>query len=180
MLLPRVRSLVVGPWRTVEGSKAPPNARRPHGTGVHMKRQSRLSLLPALVLAVGVATLTSGCARATRLGQSNDRTFCARSTATVYVQNDNWLDVVIYVARGGSRYRLGQVSSVQSAVFQIPPAAIGATGDVYLVADPIGSVYGYFTDNIMIAPGHTIIELRVDNVISHSSYSVGVEDPEDI
>ena len=128
-----------------------------------------------------VATAASGCARATRLaGGSNDRTFCARSTATVYVQNDNWLDVVIYVVRGGSRYRLGEVSSVQSAVFEVPTAALGATNDIYLLADPIGSNYPYATDEIMMAPGHTIIELRVDNVISHSSYSVGVEDPQEI
>ena len=153
------------------------------GTGVHMKRQPRLLSIPALVLTLGVATVTSGCARAARLAKNSERTFCAKSTATVYVQNDNWLDVVIYVVRGGSRYRLGQVSSLTAAKFEIPPAAVGATGDIYLLADPIGAVSSYAmysTDDIMIPPGHTIIELRVDNVISHSAYTVGVEDASDI
>ncbi|MBI4419999.1 MAG: hypothetical protein HY560_04170 [Gemmatimonadetes bacterium] len=145
-----------------------------------MRRNPKLWLPAALALVVGMTAVASGCARAARLASQNDRTFCARSTATVYVQNDNWLDVVVYVVRGGARFRLGQVTSVQSAVFEVPSAALGATSDLYLLADPIGSNYPYATDQIMIAPGHTIIELRVDNIISHSSYSVGVEDPQDI
>jgi len=38
----------------------------------------------------------------------------------------------------------------------------------------------FATDDIMLAPGHTIIDLRLDNVIDHSSWSVAVEDPEEI
>jgi len=132
-----------------------------------------------MLLGAGMAVTASGCASAAHLAKS-ERTFCAKSTATLYVQNDNWLDVVIYIVRGGSRYRLGQVSSVQSAMFEVPPAAIGATGDIVVLADPIGSNYGFVTDDIMIAPGHTIIDLRVDNIIDHSSWSVAVEDPRDI
>jgi len=48
--------------------------------------------------------------------------------------------------------------------------------------DPIGAVTNermFATDDIMIAPGHTIVDLRVDNVIDHSSWSVAVEDPEE-
>ncbi|SRR5712692_894946 len=140
------------------------------------------ALLAVLPLFLSIAS-ASGCARAARLARSssNDRTFCAKSTATVYVQNDNWLDVVIYVVRGGSQFRLGQVSSLTMAKFELPAAAIGATGDVAILASPIGgSRYPYLTDNIMIAPGHTIIALRVDNIIDHSSVTVGVEDAQDI
>ena len=135
--------------------------------------------LPALL----VVMTATGCAHATRSASQNDRTFCARSTATLYVQNDNWLDVVLYAVRGSSRYRLGQVSSIQSGVFELPSAIVGATSGLYILADPVGAVNNYqmyATDDIMLAPGHTIIDLRVDNVIDHSSYSVAVEDPEDI
>src|ERR1051326_8971704 len=113
------------------------------------------------------ALATAGCAHSTKLASAQkERTFCAKSTATVYVQNDNWLDIVVYAVRGGARFRLGQVTSVQSAVFELPSAALGATNSLYLLADPIGRTTAYdmfATDDIMIAPGHTIIELRLDN-----------------
>ncbi len=141
------------------------------------------------VLALATAGASSGCAHAANLAQ-NDRTFCAKSSVTLYVQNDNWLDIVVYAVRGGSRFRLGQVSSVQSAKFDLPEAAMGASSGLYILADPIGVVSAtvdaggrssmFATDDIMIAPGHTIIELRLDNVLDHSSYSVAVEDPEEI
>jgi hypothetical protein len=138
-------------------------------------------LLPSLLLAASFAA--SGCAHGTRLASAQkERTFCAKSTATVYVQNDNWLDIVVYAVRGGARFRLGMVTSVQSAVFELPAAALGATNSLYLLADPIGGNQAYdmfATDDIMMAPGHTIIELRLDNIISHSSWTVAVEDPSD-
>jgi hypothetical protein len=143
----------------------------------HVARTS----LPAVCLAITLAV--SGCAHGTRLASAQrERTFCAKSTATVYVQNDNWLDMVVYAVRGGARFRLGMVTSVQSAVFQLPQAALGATNSLFLLADPIGGNQSYdmfATDDIMMAPGHTIIELRLDNIISHSSWTVAVEDPED-
>ena len=138
-------------------------------------------LLPAVLLAAALAA--SGCAHSTKLASAQkERTFCAKSTATVYVQNDNWLDIVVYAVRGGARFRLGMVTSVQSAVFELPSAALGASSSLSLLADPVGgtTVYDMFaTDDIMIAPGHTIIELRLDNIISHSSWTVAVEDPGD-
>ena len=135
----------------------------------------------SLVLAVAVS---SACAHATHnAGEANSRTFCAKSTATLYVQNDNWMDVVLYAVRGSSRFRMGQVSSLQSAVFELPSAVIGASGSVFILADPVGAVSNdrmFATDDIMLAPGHTIIDLRLDNIIDHSSWSVAVEDPEEI
>lgn len=139
----------------------------------HLLRYSGVALVSSLIL-------TAGCAHAAHTAQ-NERTFCAKSTATLYVQNDNWMDVVVYAVRGGSRFRLGQVSSVQSAVFELPSVALGTSNGLYILADPIGAVNAermFATDDIMIAPGHTIIDLRVDNVIDHSSWSVAVEDPE--
>ncbi|MBI4502168.1 MAG: hypothetical protein HY700_13530 [Gemmatimonadetes bacterium] len=138
----------------------------------------RISRLYALFLVASLGFAAAGCARATRA--ASGRTFCPTPTATVYVQNDNWLDVVVYLVRGGARYRLGQVTSFQPAVFQVPAAAIGATNDVYLVVHPIGSRYDYQSPDIMLAPGHTIIDLRVDNIIDHSSVMVALENPEEI
>lgn len=93
------------------------------------------------------------------------------------MSNDNWLDMNIFILRGGSRYRLGSVSSLSSAVFELPAAVIGSTGDLQVVADPVGSNIVYTSPLILITAGHTIIDLRVNNIIDHSTVSVGVEDP---
>jgi hypothetical protein len=120
--------------------------------------------------------LVTGCARHKQLSEDVGP-ICATAAATLYVSNDNWLDMNILIQRGGSRYRLGNVSSLSSAVFELPANVIGATGDLQVVADPIGSRYEYVSDLIIITAGHTIIDLRVDNIIDHSTVSVGVEDP---
>ena len=133
--------------------------------------------------------VVAGCARATGSAANVatiNRNFCPRSTATVYVTNDNWLDIVIYAVRGQTRYRLGEVTGVQSGVFQVPDAIMnGGTFGVF--ADPIGSFgglpgrdYGFYTGDIPLQPGHTVVDLRVANVISQSSFSYGVELPSEI
>ena len=145
-----------------------------------------------LVACAAILAVASGCAHGTRRASlSEGLTFCAKTSATLYVQNDNWLDMVLYVVKGGSRIRIGQVSAVNNAKFELPMAALGnGVGGIYILADPIGvtearrDVYGrgnmFATDDIGLSPGHTIIDLRLDNVIDHSSYSVAVEDPEEI
>jgi len=144
-------------------------------------------LVPLIaVAAVGLG----GCAHATKAGANRvstiDRNFCPRSSATVYVTNDNWLDMVIYAVRGSTKYRLGEVTGVQSAVFQVPEAIMSG-GSFGVFADPIGAFddgsgrqYGFFTGDIPLQPGHTVVDLRVSNIIAQSSFSFGVESPAEI
>jgi hypothetical protein len=153
-----------------------------------MRSLAKVSLSPALCLAV--LLVSSACASAARRVASRDLTFCGISRATVYVQNDNWLDVVLYAVIGGSKYRIGQVSSIQTASFSLPQSVMAASTGLYILADPIGAVnptpgrtrsgpvQTFTTGNIMLAPGHTIIEIRLDNSIDLSSYKVALEAPE--
>jgi hypothetical protein len=89
---------------------------------------------------------------------------------SVTVQNDNWLDVVVYVVRGASRFRIGTVAATSSATFKLSPAAAGFT-PVQVLADPIGSSARYMTDPVVIGPGQRL-ELRVGSPINISSYSI--------
>lgn len=139
----------------------------------------------SMVLAVALMSVAGCAARSSATRTATiDRNFCPKATATLYVTNDNWLDVVVYVLRGGSRFRLGEVTSIQSAVFRIPDAALGGTDNFAILADPIGSFntsgrdHGYATGAISLQPGHTVVDLRVANILDHSSYSYGVEGPE--
>lgn len=135
-----------------------------------------------VLLTATLATLT-GCARSTSAAKTGttaviNRNFCPKATATLYVTNDGWSDVVIYILRGGSRYRLGDVTGVQSAVFQISETMMGAGSDLAVFVDPIGSDRGFNTGSIPLQPGHTAIDLRVANIINQSSFSYGVEAPD--
>ena len=139
-----------------------------------------------------VAGALSACAHAPRGAAPGatgvaviNRDFCPKPSVTLYVTNDNWLDMVIYLYRGSSRFRLGEVTGVQSAVFEIPAATMGSTSDFAILADPIGSfstsggANGFATGSIGVATGgHLVVDLRLANILNQSSYSYGVEELE--
>lgn len=95
----------------------------------------------------------------------------APSPPTVTVRNDNWLDVVVYLVRGASRFRIGTVNGTSSQTFRLPAAGLGGGTPLQIMADPIGSNAGYLTDPIVLGPGQRL-ELKVGSPISISSYSV--------
>ena len=78
-------------------------------------------------------------------------------TTTVRVQNQAWLDVNIYVVRtGGSRQRLGSVTSASTAVFRIPDTAVGMGRDLRFLADPVGSRSVASSFNMFVRPGEQV------------------------
>ena len=93
-------------------------------------------------------------------------------TATLHVENYNWMDVVVYAVQGTSRIRLGQVTSMGSANFRIPERFLAASENVRLMVDPIGSTEGYMTDGIVVRDGQRV-SFSVQNALQFSSVSVG-------
>jgi hypothetical protein len=120
------------------------------------------------LVAVATAATLSACAPVT--GQAE---FGApESQTTLVVENNNWSDMVIYLARGASRARLGSVTSMGTAKFRISDAmAGGGYGEVRIIADPIGSDRTYTSPVINIVPGSQV-ELYLQNNIQVSSFSV--------
>jgi hypothetical protein len=97
----------------------------------------------------------------------------SQPTATLHVENYNWLDVVVYAAQGNSRMRLGQVTSMSSADFRIPSRFLmGAADNLRLMVDPIGSTEGYMTDGIVVRDGQRV-SFSVQNALQFSSLMVG-------
>jgi hypothetical protein len=88
----------------------------------------------------------------------------------VSVQNDNWLDVVVYAVNGSTKFRLGSVTGIGSGTFRLA-SGLSPTGSVRLLVDPIGAPAGYITEPITVAPGQRI-ELRVASPVSMSSFAV--------
>lgn len=90
---------------------------------------------------------------------------------TLNVENHNWLDITIYLMPGGSgRLRVGQVTGVSKATFTLTPAMLGGTGEVYLVADPIGSNQSV-TERVLVHGGQ-IIEWVLEANLGSSTIAV--------
>ena len=95
----------------------------------------------------------------------------AEAPATVTVQNDNWLDVAVYVVHGTSRFRIGTVSSTSRRTFKLPREGASGAIPLQILADPIGENRRYITDAVTLAPGQRL-EVRVGSPISISSFAI--------
>lgn len=90
---------------------------------------------------------------------------------TVHVQNNAWSAIHVYAVMGAQWESLGVVSSQSSEDYTIPRGMTGARGEMRLVADPIGSNQGFFSDPILVEPGDRV-EWTLQNNLSLSSVFV--------
>ncbi len=75
---------------------------------------------------------------------------------TVRVTNNNWLDMRIYVVETTTqrrRWRLGNVTGLSTARFEIPEHLGAELGHLVLVAEAIGSRERQFTHHLQTWPG---------------------------
>ena len=89
---------------------------------------------------------------------------------TVRVTNDNWLDMRIYVVETATqrlRWRLGNVTSLSTASFEIPDHLGAGLGELVLLAVPIGSRQQQFTDRLLTGPG-SLVDWRIRNALGLS------------
>ena len=118
--------------------------------------------------------LASGpMANGTRLMSASNQagTHALSAPATVKVANYNWMDVNVYAVQGGTRVRLGTVTTMGSNTFQLPARFLSQSNSVRLMVDPIGSTEGYMTDGILVHGGQQI-SFNVQNSLQFSSFSV--------
>jgi hypothetical protein len=121
-------------------------------------------LLATALLAVGLNACASGKGQA---GVDSP----SYNPARLVVQNNNWLDVAVYVVTGGTRTRLGTVRSNSTEQFRIPDALVMGTSALIVQADPIGSTMAYTSDAITVYPGARV-ELSVGSNLKFSTYAV--------
>jgi len=126
-----------------------------------------------LSLLCGVA----GCSHAVSPPKCARAADCESPAATLFVRNNKWTDVVIYVVHGSSRDRLGQVPSVESAVYPVPPALLAPDGQIVFHVQVLGTPEIFRTAPIMVVSSHTIIDLVIKNSIDYSTFFVSSKDP---
>src|SRR4051812_17346683 len=92
------------------------------------------------------AVLSAGCSHGKKVASEFPEQQPTVTDVPVWVQNHNWMDVVIYAVRGGTRSRLGQVTSMSEVTFTVKASFLGAGNDLRLLVDPIGSNDSFITD----------------------------------
>src|SRR5262245_19043202 len=87
------------------------------------------------------------------------------------VNNNNWLDIVIFVFHDGELSRAGTVTAASTVHFLLPAWMLGQSRSIRLVGHPIGAVGSINTELIHIKPGQ-FSEWRVESQLAMSSVAV--------
>lgn len=89
------------------------------------------------------------------------------------VSNDSWFNIRVYIADQGRRERLGSVSSYESSSFEVPTDIVRTSGEIQLLADPVGSTVTYRSSPVLIGAGQ-LIQWTVQNDPSQTYSSITV------
>jgi hypothetical protein len=75
---------------------------------------------------------------------------------TLVVENQGYLDMVIYLIAGSARIRLGTAGGNRNTTLRIPPQYVFGVSSLQFLADPIGSNRTPISDSINVSPGDQI------------------------
>ena len=90
-----------------------------------------------------------------------------KGSVVVYVSNDHAEDVRLYVLRGSTQIPIGSVGSNSARRFVIPPAQVGSSGLLELVAQALGSRAVAAPEALDIQPG-VEVEFHIENNLKYS------------
>ncbi|HEU4584701.1 MAG TPA: hypothetical protein VFR95_03080 [Gemmatimonadaceae bacterium] len=104
--------------------------------------------LPALLLVLSI-----GCGRKEKEATRPLPT----GPTSLRIENQNWLDVNIYVVHDGQRSRLGSATAAHTTQLEIPPTLLGQLGAIRLIADPVGSPQAITSQAVVVKPGTRLV-----------------------
>jgi hypothetical protein len=79
-----------------------------------------------------------------------------RAETAVTVDNQNFLDMDVFLIRGGQRLRLGMVPGLSSRMLMVRPEVIGYGTEVQFELHPIGGRGNPLSETISVRPGDVI------------------------
>jgi len=103
-----------------------------------------------------VALLVAGCAHRPRAGAEPT----PQAETAVKVENQNFLDMDIYVWRQGQRIRIGMVPGLSTRVLMLRPDIVGNISELQFEMHPIGARQNPISERITVHPGD-VIELTI-------------------
>jgi predicted acyl esterase len=92
-------------------------------------------------------------------------------TITIRVSNNNPLDITVYAVNQTMRIRLGLVNTASSQRFTVSLHQVSPTGELQLLADPVGSRRGLTSEAIHVFPGQAV-EWVLEADLRQSSLSI--------
>ncbi len=108
----------------------------------------------AVILAAALASSSPGLLGAQEADPSSTEPVMAesRTTAELFVENNGWFDVHLYMVRAGQRTSLGFLTALGTGEFELPSAASMPGAHVQILVDPIGGA-SYLTPGIIVNGG---------------------------
>jgi|SRR5689334_22095371 len=101
----------------------------------------------AAVLLLTLAPL--GCVKKSVIPEEPD-------TITIRVSNNNPLDMTVYAVNQSMRIRLGLVSTASTQRFTVSLHQVSPTGELQLLADPVGARRTLTSEPIHVFPGQDV------------------------
>ena len=77
-------------------------------------------------------------------------------TITISVSNNNVLDMTVYAVNQSMRYRLGTVNTASTQHFTVSLRQVSPTGELQLLADPVGSRRTLKSEAIHVSAGQEV------------------------
>ena len=79
-----------------------------------------------------------------------------RAEVAVTVDNQNFLDMNVFLVRGGQRIRLGTVPGLTSRILMVRPDLVGYGAELRFELHPIGGRSNPVSETISVRPGDVI------------------------
>ena len=79
-----------------------------------------------------------------------------RAEVAVTVDNQNFLDMTVYLIRGSQRIRLGMVPGLSKQILMVKPDLVGYGTDLQFEVHPIGGRGNPISETISVKPGDVI------------------------
>src|SRR5581483_6528562 len=143
--------------RKLQGTRPPRRAgeRRVTGAPIKFARVVAIACCAARPFAAGACAARSAPSAS------------AAAPIPLHVANANFADVRVYLVRGGMWFRLGLVTSNNTAEFTIPAEFTGPTGGVLLVAIPVAGPRAWVEALPTVLPGDEL-ELVIEAFLQYT------------
>ena len=97
------------------------------------------------------ALLGAGCGHVAKLGMPEPQ-----AKTTLKVQNQNFLDMDVFVWRNGQRIRLGMVAGLSTQLFTLQDDIVRTSPQLRFELHPIGGRGNARTETISVQPGDQV------------------------
>lgn len=138
-----------------------------------MSKNGTLDRLSQRLLTVGCAALCVGLSACSAAGYQAGARQAVNADAVpigavvVWVSNNHDVDVRVFLLRGSTRIPIGSVGSFSARRFVIPPAQVGSSGVLQLVAEAFASRATAAPEALDIEAGAEV-EFHIENFLQYS------------